>query len=364
MSTNPYSELSPESFWRSAVVQANCASLASIYKPKWKLRKDAKIATAGSCFAQHITKRLKAQQFNVLDVELAPMGLPPDQHNKFGFSMYSARYGNIYTARQLCQLAEEVAGLFTPEDLVWEKDGYYYDSQRPAVEPEGLSSGEEVIEHRKYHLHRVKNMFETMDVFIFTLGLTEGWMHHSSGTVYPVAPGVVAGSFDANQHSFHNFNSREIRQSILRFCQIVRSLRKESKAFKMLLTVSPVPLTASASGNHILLANTYSKSCLRAVAQELRDEKSFIDYFPSYEIITNPAARSSFYQENLRSVRQEAVDLVMDHFFSGLSIPISTDEVVVQPTLPNAARLPESTDSEDENIQCEEALLEAFAFQK
>lgn len=364
MSNNPYSGLPPHSYWKPAVVQADCKSLDSIYSPKWKFRKETKIATAGSCFAQHITKQLKAKHFNVIDVEQAPIGLPEEQHSKFGFSMYSARYGNIYTARQLCQLAEEVAGIFTPEGLAWEKDGCYYDSQRPAVEPQGLGSPKEVIEHRKYHLLRVKHMFESMDVFIFTLGLTEAWLHTSSGTVYPIAPGVVAGNFDETQHSFHNFNSREIRQSLLRFCQVVRSLRKETKAFRMLLTVSPVPLTASASGNHILLANTYSKSCLRAVAQELRDEKPFIDYFPSYEIVTNPSARSAFYNDNLRSVRPEAVEVVMDHFFSSLSISTSSHDSVVGPALPNQISLPEGSDLGDDNIQCEEALLEAFAFQQ
>ena len=363
MVSNPYTVLPQEAYWKPAVAQSDHTFLESIYKPKFTLRKDAKIATAGSCFAQHITKQLKSKGFNVLDVEQPPLGLPEDKHSKYGFSMYSARYGNIYTARQLCQLAEEVSGQFSPEDLVWEKDGRYFDSQRPAVEPEGLDSPEEVVAHRKYHLARVKHMFQTMDVFIFTLGLTEGWVHAPTGTVYPIAPGVIAGSFDPNVHTFKNFNSREIRSSLLQFCQIVRSLRTENKVFRVLLTVSPVPLTATASGNHILLANTYSKSCLRAVAQELRDEKSFIDYFPSYEIITNPSARSAFYQDNLRSVRPEGVEVVMSHFFSSLPPSLRRDKPADSSM---EAREPSSNESsaDDDNIQCEEALLEAFAFQK
>ena len=64
--------------------------------------------------------------------------------------MYSARYGNIYTVRQLLQLAQEVAGEWNPENYIWEKDGKFYDALRPAVEPEGLNSPEEVIEHRQY----------------------------------------------------------------------------------------------------------------------------------------------------------------------------------------------------------------------
>jgi hypothetical protein len=88
------------------------------------------------------------------------------------------------------------------------------------------------------------------------------------------------------------------------------------------------------------------------VAQELRDEKSFIDYFPSYEIITNPSARSAFYQE-----------VVMSHFFSSLPPSLRRDKPADSSM---EAREPSSNESsaDDDNIQCEEALLEAFAFQK
>ena len=81
------------------------------------------------------------------------------------------------------------------------------------------------------------------------------------------------------------------------------------------MTVSPVPLTGTASGRHVLQATTYSKAVLRAVAGELAQKYDHIDYFPSYEVITNQAARGCFYEENLRSVRREGVEAVMNIFF-------------------------------------------------
>jgi hypothetical protein len=45
---------------------------------------------------------------------------------------------------------------------------------------------------------------------VFTLGLTETWMSLQDGVVYPVAPGVVAGSMDESQHAFKNFNYTEV----------------------------------------------------------------------------------------------------------------------------------------------------------
>ena len=41
---------------------------------------------------------------------------------------------------------------------------------------------------------------------------------------------------------------------------------------RLLLTVSPVPLAATATPNHVLVASIHSKSVLRAVAGELAED--------------------------------------------------------------------------------------------
>ena len=98
------------------------------------------------------------------------------------------------------------------------------------------------------------------------------------------------------------------------FVKVMKRIRK-NKDFKMILTVSPVPLTATASGNHVLSSTVYSKSVLRAIAGYWA-EKDFVDYFPSYEIVINPRNHSTGFSDNLRSVRSETVDVVMRHFFA------------------------------------------------
>lgn len=179
MCKNPYSNLPKSAFWKTGVAQQNPYMIKDIYKKKFDITSKTRIATAGSCFAQHIFRHLKNNGYNVMDVQPPPPGLPSNLHHKFGFPMYSARYGNIYTVRQLLQLAKEVAGEWTPQNYIWEKNGKFYDAIRPAVEPEGLDSPEEVVRHRKYHLSRVKHLFESFDLFIFTLGLTEMWVPKS-----------------------------------------------------------------------------------------------------------------------------------------------------------------------------------------
>ena len=161
MGMNPYLNLPKRAFWKTGVAQENPYAIESIYKKKFDIPLNAKVATAGSCFAQHISQYLKKSGYNVLDVEPPPPELPESLHKKFGFAMYSARYGNIYTVRQLLQLAQEVAGYRTPLNSIWEKNGKFYDALRPAIEPEGFNSEEEVLERRQFHIARVKELFET-----------------------------------------------------------------------------------------------------------------------------------------------------------------------------------------------------------
>jgi len=349
MGNNPYSDLPKSAFWKTGVAQENPYAIEGIYKKKFNIPANAKIATAGSCFAQHISRHLKKNGYSVLDVEPPPPALPENLHQKFGFSMYSARYGNIYTVRQLLQLSQEVAGERCPQDYIWEKEGKFYDALRPAVDPEGLNSPEEVVTQRKSHISKLKELFGSLDLFIFTLGLTEMWVHKESGTVYPTAPGALVGDFNEKIYEFQNPHFGLINKDMNEFVQVLRCIRC-GKHFKIILTVSPVPLTATASKRHVLASTVYSKSTLRSIAG-LWADKPFVDYFPSYEIVTNPRMHSSAFSDNLRSVRDETVEIVMKHFFAEHPAiqSVKTDPVPPQIPIQN-----------EEDVQCEEALLEAF----
>lgn len=141
-----------------------------------------KIATAGSCFAQHIARNLRARGADVLDEETAPRWMSTQTANAYGYKLYSARYGNIYLVRQLLQILQETFEDATFANPVWEKGGRYFDAFRPSVEPLGLSSEDEVLLHRKLHLNAVRRMISQADLLAFTMGLTEGWIHQASGS--------------------------------------------------------------------------------------------------------------------------------------------------------------------------------------
>ena len=163
------------------------------------LARTDKVATAGSCFAQHIARHLRTSGFDFLVTESAHPIVPAAVAERHGYGQFSARYGNIYTARQLLQLFDRAYGDFTPIEDSWPAvdDVRVVDPFRPTIEPGGFASEAEMRADRAHHLGRVRAMFETLDIFVFTLGLTEGWVSTADGAVFPLCPGVSGGLFDA-----------------------------------------------------------------------------------------------------------------------------------------------------------------------
>jgi hypothetical protein len=352
---SPYENLASHHFWRLAVAQENVLTTTNLWRKKIDICLEDTIVSAGSCFAQHISRRLVKSGYQFLDVEPPPQQLPAEQHTKFGFSTYSARYGNIYTAAQLIELAEESIGLRPQLDFSWEKLGRFYDPLRPNVEPNGLISHEEVKFHRQHHLKQVRRMLESCNVFVFTLGLTEAWICKRSGRTLPTAPGTVAGNYCPDFYEFKNFTHSEIKADFTKFMELVWSLQS-NRSCRFLLTVSPVPLAATATNHHVLVATTYSKSTLRSVAGELYDEYPEVDYFPSYEIITSPWSRGLFYEPDLRNVASAGVDAAMRVFFLEHNLSLNENINFKPNQVSNFL-----SESEDDAVVCEEALLERFS---
>ncbi|HTT98315.1 MAG TPA: GSCFA domain-containing protein [Rhizomicrobium sp.] len=368
---SPYSDLPPERFWRSGVSETHPLLVENLYKKKFAITPEDRIATAGSCFAQHVANHLRKNGFSVMDEEPPPSVLSDEVAKSFGYKIYSARYGNIYTVRQLLQLARDAVTGTVDEGEVWEKGGRYYDALRPNIEPQGFESVAEVMALRRQHLIAVKKLFAEMTVFIFTLGLTEAWVDKRTGRVYPTAPGTIAGTYDPEIHEFHNFSVGEIYED---FVEFGRLLRESNPNCRMLLTVSPVPLTATASPEHVLLATTYSKSVLRAVAGELSKKFKRIDYFPSYEIIASPWSKGFFYEPNMREVSPAGVGAVMRVFFGAHAPPASAttrpergarrgEDKAREPGAWKKRRQEREQTSKksEEDAVCEDLLLEAFA---
>lgn len=353
MSDHPYRDLPDSAFWRRSV-----AGRGPVVDPLagdfLRLARDDKVATAGSCFAQNIARHLKASGFNFLVTESAHPIVPAAAAERHGYGQYSARYGNIYTARQLLQLFDRAYGAFVPGEDIWPAPDSLrvVDPFRPNIEPGGFASEAELRADRTHHLAKVRAMFETLDVFVFTLGLTEGWVSRADGAVFPLCPGVSGGVFDADAHAFHNFRVSEVIADLDAF---VARLRGVNPHARIILTVSPVPLAATMSGHHVLAATTYSKSVLRAAAQEVVEAHDGVFYFPSYEMIMGAPAGARYFAGDMRNVTEEGVGHVMAVFLRHAAGIEPGDAPAATGQVPDATI---AAAREWVEVMCDEAMLD------
>jgi GSCFA family protein len=309
--SHPYRRAPHYTKWRSSMSNVPRSEVDPVISFPFRIRQKDKVATAGSCFAQHIARSLVASGFNFFIAE-PPHIVVSNVEEEFGYRTFSARYGNIYTSRQLLQLAQRAFGQFVPEEEIWvTPEGTFVDPFRPTVQPGGFVSLSELAIDRAQHLSFVRNMLHELDFLVFTLGLTELWYRASDGAAYPICPGVVGGEFDPELHRFVNLDVDDVVEDMSAFFALLKGVNPRAK---MILTVSPVALAATAEDRHVVVSTTYSKAVLRVAAERLARLHADIAYFPSFEIILGQHSRGEYLAEDLREVNASGVAHVMRLF--------------------------------------------------
>ncbi len=343
----PYRSQPDHAFWSRAVARPTAEDVDPVVAPRFVLGRQDRIVTAGSCFAQHMSRALQAQGYRYLVTE------PGTEERNFG--VYPARFGNIYTARQLLQLFQRAFGLFAPTEDAWRLGERFVDPFRPQVEPGGFDSQEALLADRERHLAAVRAMFEQADVLVFTLGLTEGWVSQADGAVFPLAPGVAGDAARPDLIQPHHFTVQEIVDDLNAALNLARIL---TPGLRVLLTVSPVALMATISDRHVLAATTYSKSVLRVAAETVARQNEGVDYFPSYEIITGPQSRGRYFADDLRNVLPEGVAQVMKVFgrhYLGETAEASSPRTLAPRTPTTAAS---AEDAALQGVICDEEAID------
>ena len=259
------------------------AEIDPVVAAPFRIARGDRVATAGSCFAQHIARHLREAGFGFLVTETPHPVIAPVDAAQFGYGLFTARYGNVYTSRQLLQLFQRAHGAFTPGDDAWtEPNGRLTDPFRPAIQPGGFLTAAEYRADRARHFACVREAFRTLDAFVFTLGLTECWVSRDDGAAYPLCPGVSGGQFDPARHAFVNLTVADVVADLTAFLGLLRGINPGAR---VVLTVSPVARDAPG-----------------------------VAYFPSFEIITGSASRGAYFAEDCRSVTEAGVAHVMRCF--------------------------------------------------
>jgi hypothetical protein len=312
MKTHPYSKRPDYALWRRAVADVAPGEIDPVVEAPFRLGVREKVATAGSCFAQHIGRYLRSSGCNYLITESPHSFISQHAAETLNFGLYTARYGNVYTSRQLLQLFDRAYGKFTPKENHWvEGAAHVVDPFRPQIQPGGFNSARELDFDRERHFEAVRRAFETLDVFVFTLGLTELWRSREDGAAFPLCPGVAGGDYSPARHEFLNLGVDDVVADMTAFIQRLRAVNPGAR---IILTVSPVPLVATAEPRHVLISTMYSKSALRVACDVLSRSLSHVAYFPSYEIVAGSYAPTDYFAADRRSVTQEGVAHVMRVF--------------------------------------------------
>jgi len=310
---NPYSSFPPRQFWRTAISEQNVLGITDIHEGKFQLDRKGKIITFGSCFAQALSGALTRNGFRWTDYEPAPPMMFESSAREFGYGVFSARTDNIYTSSSLAQWLGWAFDPASQDDEYIQANGRFFDPVRPRIEPEGFASVEELFRAREQTLAAIRRAVTQAQVLIFTFGLTESWRHRVTGLLYQMCPGTQAGEFDADKHEWKNDRCSDV---VADFDRALALMHRHNPDVKVILTVSPVSIVATADiGKHVLTANTYTKSTLRAAAGELSMVHEQVDYFPSYELTATPPFRGMFYRPNLRRIAPAGVDFVVRAFF-------------------------------------------------
>ena len=277
------------------------------FSPNFHLEPGEKIFTIGSCFARNIEKALASRGFDVVTRRILSAG-----HTLF---KHRANILNNYGVPSILN------------ELTWALDGdhpfdaatnlfelypdRFVDIHLPAaIRP---ASQDEVLERRKV-ITEITGEVKNCRIVVMTLGLTEVWFDRQSGLYLNYSPRRALVAKHPDRFELHVLSYAD---TLTYLRQIVALLKQKcGSAQRLLLTVSPVPLTATYTDRDVLVANGLSKAVLRTAADEIIAENDHIDYFPSYESITL-SARDAAWEEDQRHVEQAAIDLNIGRMIDG-----------------------------------------------
>lgn len=289
------------------------------------LRRGEAIFTVGSCFARHVETELLRLGFKVpmcdLFADPAFTGLTTGILNNYGAP-------SIYN-----ELAWAFGELeFVPADHIVEVaprkfvDLHLAPSLRPC--------DWDLAVRRRDGIAAAYRTLSTCRVMIITLGLVEVWFDKQTGCYLNATPrpGLVRANPD--RFRLHVLSFEEIQHYLKAALDIAR--RYGHPELQVLLTVSPVPLTATHRNQDVIVANCYSKSVLRAVAETMCASYDFCHYYPSYESVTL-SARHLAWDDDLEHPTKQIVALNVDRMVTAF-VEADGNEAALEITASNTAR--------------------------
>lgn len=233
-----------------------------------------KILFLGSCFAEEIGSRMRANGFDVLV-------------NPFGVLFNPASIA--------LSLNRLVVGLsLTDKDIVSEGSVYksiYHSSENASLEKDSL------LEFLNDSLIRDSKFLEKSDTIALTFGTTWIYTRKSDGRVVSNCHKQPASSFVRS--------SLSVEECVDAIAPLIETMPGK----RWFMSVSPVRHLKDGA-----VENMLSKARLLLAIKELSDRYDNVVYFPSYEIVMDELRDYRFYSSDLLHLSDDAAEYIWERF--------------------------------------------------
>ncbi len=284
--------------------------------------------TAGSCFAVEIRKALRQRG----------LCCAPD-YRRIAFNPASVKIGslperenmNLYNTFSIRQEAERAAGLWSQDDDdIWTlpdrilKNGRVVQGQGTVYQDPYqrlvfATDKPALIEAIKALGAATSEGLRRASAIVITLGLTEVFVKADNNLVANQTPLYGRGGGEAETR-FHASSYNENLENVERTIALLKTLNPSAR---VVISVSPVPLERTFSGDDVYVATMRSKSILLAVAREICSRHDHCYYFPSYEFVSSLGS-AAFQDKDGRHVKIEVVDEIVRSFIAATFRPATS----------------------------------------
>jgi len=245
-----------------------------------------RVATIGSCFAAELAGMM------------GEVGIQGAMHPS----------GLFYTTATIRQELERIAGGWAERSAEpsWPVGGGLIDPFRDydTVYPDEAA----LLGARAAADAAADDVFRGANVVVVTLGLIEAWRNPTTGNHVRQIPHPAA--FRDAGAEFHRLTVAEMLADLER----IRTVIRDHLGAEMVLTTSPVPLHATFTPHDVRIANTESKSRIRAATSEFCDRHPDVHSFHSYEMVVTAERQSDYFKDDGRHVERRAVRYIVSEF--------------------------------------------------
>lgn len=283
--------------WPSRPDSARLEPICSpISKPGFKLDAGESIFTIGSCFARNIEAYLRLKGFEVPCQEFT---VPTEE--LWTGTVQVPGVLNKYTPHSMLNEVRFAFGTTDGSEFLVEDKAGWFDTQ---LHTNVATSYARALERRQQVRELYADAIRKSRIVIITLGLIETWFDAQNGTYLNETPHPHMLRTHPDRFFFEVMTVDTARAVTFELIEALKANGREDQ--KVMLTVSPIPLARTFTGDDVILANTYSKSVLRVVAQEAANRFDWIDYFGSYESVML-SDRNIAWQDDLIHAQNQVV---------------------------------------------------------